>query len=132
MFRKPEAISRAPICNGISRFENVPTRPPVRTKEDHDGSVNGHQCQIRIAIQYATGSPLAKECLQDCKALSWPAQAASGRIPIALQLQYPSQCGHQELLGDHLVIVREDVLRDEALFVMMCVCSHDYSDAVTL
>ena len=32
MFKKPEAMSRAPICNGMSRFENVPDKPPVSTK----------------------------------------------------------------------------------------------------
>ena len=31
-FMKPEAISRAPICNGIRRFEKVPDRPAVNTK----------------------------------------------------------------------------------------------------
>ena len=31
-FRKPEAISRAPTCNGIKRLENVPDKPPVSTK----------------------------------------------------------------------------------------------------
>ena len=28
----PEAISLAPICNGIKKFENVPERPAVNTK----------------------------------------------------------------------------------------------------
>src|ERR1700756_3142745 len=32
MLRKPEAISRAPICKGINKFENVPLKPPVNTK----------------------------------------------------------------------------------------------------
>ena len=32
MFRKPDAMSRAPICNGIRRFEKVPLKPAVRTK----------------------------------------------------------------------------------------------------
>ncbi|MNR32654.1 hypothetical protein D3C85_1502590 [compost metagenome] len=32
MFNKPEAISRAPICNGISKFEKVPDNPPVKRK----------------------------------------------------------------------------------------------------
>ena len=32
MFKKPDAISRAPICNGIRRLENVPDNPPVSTK----------------------------------------------------------------------------------------------------
>src|SRR6056300_1129077 len=32
MFNKPEAISRAPICNGISRLLNVPLNPAVSTK----------------------------------------------------------------------------------------------------
>ena len=32
MFRKPEAMSRAPICNGIRRFEKVPLKPAVSTK----------------------------------------------------------------------------------------------------
>src|SRR5690554_1596524 len=29
----PDAISRAPICNGINTFENVPLSPPVNTKK---------------------------------------------------------------------------------------------------
>ncbi len=33
MLRKPLAMSRAPICNGMSRFENVPDNPPVNTKK---------------------------------------------------------------------------------------------------
>ncbi len=33
MFKKPEAISRAPICNGISKLEKVPLRPAVNTKK---------------------------------------------------------------------------------------------------
>ena len=32
MFMKPEAISLAPICNGIRKLENVPLRPAVNTK----------------------------------------------------------------------------------------------------
>src|SRR5690606_9123701 len=32
MFMKPEAISRAPICSGIRRFEKVPDKPAVNTK----------------------------------------------------------------------------------------------------
>ena len=32
MFRNPEAISLAPICKGISKFEKVPLRPAVSTK----------------------------------------------------------------------------------------------------
>ena len=32
MFKNPEAISRAPNCNGISKFENVPDKPPVNRK----------------------------------------------------------------------------------------------------
>ena len=32
MFRNPEAISLAPSCNGIRRFENVPDNPPVKRK----------------------------------------------------------------------------------------------------
>ena len=32
MFKKPDAMSRAPICNGMSRLENVPLRPAVKTK----------------------------------------------------------------------------------------------------
>ena len=32
MLMNPLAISRAPICNGISKFENVPDNPAVRTK----------------------------------------------------------------------------------------------------
>ena len=32
MFKKPEAISLAPNCNGIKRLENVPDKPPVRRK----------------------------------------------------------------------------------------------------
>ena len=33
MFMKPEAMSRAPICNGISMFEKVPDKPPVSRKK---------------------------------------------------------------------------------------------------
>ena len=32
MFRNPEAISRAPICNGINKLLNVPLNPAVSTK----------------------------------------------------------------------------------------------------
>lgn len=32
MFKNPEAISRAPICNGIKRLEKVPLKPAVNTK----------------------------------------------------------------------------------------------------
>ena len=32
MFKKPDAISRAPICNGINKFEKVPLNPAVNTK----------------------------------------------------------------------------------------------------
>ncbi len=32
MFNNPEAISRAPICNGIKRLLKVPLNPAVRTK----------------------------------------------------------------------------------------------------
>ena len=40
-FIKPEAISRAPICNGISRFEKyLITRSQY--EENHNGSVNGY------------------------------------------------------------------------------------------
>ena len=32
MFMKPDAMSLAPICSGIKKFENVPLRPAVNTK----------------------------------------------------------------------------------------------------
>ena len=32
MFNSPEAISRAPICNGINKLLKVPLNPAVRTK----------------------------------------------------------------------------------------------------
>jgi hypothetical protein len=32
IFRNPEAMSRAPICNGMRKFENVPLKPAVNTK----------------------------------------------------------------------------------------------------
>src|SRR5690606_41359286 len=32
IFKKPEAISRAPICNGINRLLNVPLKPAVNKK----------------------------------------------------------------------------------------------------
>ena len=32
MFNNPDAISRAPICNGISKLLNVPLSPAVSTK----------------------------------------------------------------------------------------------------
>ena len=32
MFKNPEAMSLAPICNGINKLENVPLRPAVNTK----------------------------------------------------------------------------------------------------
>ena len=32
IFNKPEAISRAPICNGIKRLLKVPLKPAVNTK----------------------------------------------------------------------------------------------------
>ena len=32
ILRKPEAISRAPNCNGMRIFENVPDKPPVNRK----------------------------------------------------------------------------------------------------
>ncbi|MCY1368690.1 hypothetical protein D9M69_556880 [compost metagenome] len=33
IFINPEAISRAPICNGIKRLLNVPLKPAVKTKK---------------------------------------------------------------------------------------------------
>ena len=32
MFKKPDAISLAPNCKGIKRFEKVPDKPPVKRK----------------------------------------------------------------------------------------------------
>ncbi|GAB4040086.1 hypothetical protein GCM10028774_43590 [Spirosoma jeollabukense] len=32
IFKNPEAISRAPTCNGIRKLENVPLKPAVNTK----------------------------------------------------------------------------------------------------
>ena len=32
MFKNPEAISLAPICNGINKLLNVPLKPAVNTK----------------------------------------------------------------------------------------------------
>ena len=32
IFKKPDAISLAPICNGINKLLNVPLKPAVRTK----------------------------------------------------------------------------------------------------
>jgi hypothetical protein len=32
MFKKPDAISRAPIWNGINKLEKVPLNPPVNKK----------------------------------------------------------------------------------------------------
>ena len=32
MFINPEAMSRAPICNGINKLLNVPLKPAVSTK----------------------------------------------------------------------------------------------------
>ena len=33
MFINPEAISRAPICNGINKLLKVPDKPAVSTKK---------------------------------------------------------------------------------------------------
>ena len=33
ILRKPDAISLAPICNGINRLLNVPLNPAVKTKK---------------------------------------------------------------------------------------------------
>ena len=33
MFKNPEAISLAPICNGIKKLANVPERPAVSTQK---------------------------------------------------------------------------------------------------
>ena len=33
IFKNPEAISRAPICSGISKLLKVPLRPAVNTKK---------------------------------------------------------------------------------------------------
>ena len=33
IFRKGDAISRAPICKGIRKFAKVPLSPPVNTKK---------------------------------------------------------------------------------------------------
>src|SRR4051812_43627684 len=32
MFMKPDAMSRAPTCNGIKKLEKVPLKPAVNTK----------------------------------------------------------------------------------------------------
>ena len=32
IFKNPDAISRAPICNGINKLLNVPLNPAVNTK----------------------------------------------------------------------------------------------------
>ena len=40
MLRNPEAISLAPICNGINMLEKVPDSPPPE-KEPEDDDPNG-------------------------------------------------------------------------------------------
>ena len=87
--------------------------------------MNGDQGQVRIAIQDTVRRPLAQESLEDGKAFTGPAQLQSEEYRQHNGYNAHHNGGHQELLGDHLVIVRENVLRDEAFFVMMCVCSHD-------
>ena len=104
---------------------------PCQHKEDHDCAVDGDQGQVGIAIQHTAWGPLPEECFENGKALTWPSQLQSEKNRKHHCNDAHKHRSYQELLRDHLVILRKDVLRNEALFVM-CVSSHDQRVADSL
>ena len=68
MPNKPEAISRAPICNGIKRLLKVPLKQKYR-KEYHDGTVNVKQINIRIHYSFEPISLIILQHSKDCSAM---------------------------------------------------------------
>jgi hypothetical protein len=101
----------------------------------HDGTVHGHQLKVKVRVQL-TGSillyhdPLAKQGLKERKVHTGKAQLKTEQNRQETANQRPNQTGYQELLGNHLVVLRKNVFRQERFFVMLmlmgmhivCVC----------
>ena len=85
--------------------------------------MNRHKRQVSVPVEHPSRGPLAKERFKDGEALSWPPELEAEEDLQNHGNDAHHNCSHQELLGDHLVVVAEDVLRNEALFVV-CVSSH--------
>jgi hypothetical protein len=120
MLMKPLAISRAPTCKGISRLANVPDRPPVSTKNTMMVPWIVTSARYMFGSSTPPGAHLSPR-KKFVKAKPSPGQASCRRkIRDMITATHAMNDGSdQELLADHLVIMREDVLRDEALLVVM-------------
>ena len=85
--------------------------------------MNRHKGEVGIAIKNATWRPLPEESLQHTERLAWPSQLQAEEYRQGHCDNPHEYRSYKELLGDHFVILAENVLGDETLLVV-CVCSH--------
>src|SRR5690606_21253598 len=91
-----------------------------RQYHEHDnGTVNGNRCQVKVRIHYASFGPLAQEGFQDRHRLSGPSQLDTEKYAQHHSHQSHKETGNQELLGDHFMILAENIFRNERLLVMV-------------
>ena len=83
------------------------------------------KCQIGIAVKDASRCPLAQEGLEHAERLTRPTELKTEEDGQGHRDDSHEDSRNEELLRDHLVILTENVLGDEALLVV-CVCSHGF------
>ena len=113
-------------CPDLKRDEQVRERAaqsPGQHEEHHDGAVDGDQGEVSVPVEDAARRPLAEEGLEDAEGLSRPSELEAEEDGKSHGEDPHEDSRNQELLRDHLVILAEDVLGDEALLVV-CVCAH--------
>ena len=95
-------------------------------KEDHDGSVHGHQLQVIFGRHHVAGSACAREQMQARNREISPAEVNTHEPGKEHSHDRGDQSQRVILLADHFVVNAEDVLPNEAgrSSVLRCVGRH--------
>jgi hypothetical protein len=113
-------MSGAPIWSGIRKFAEDADQQRHDREEDHERRVHGDERVVELGQDDAAGrGGIREDPADERKRLAREAQ-----LPPHHPRQNPAeeqerQARQQELLGDHLVIGREDVRPDEAELVVV-------------
>jgi len=83
--------------------------------------VNRNQREVHVRVHHPVGGPLTEEGLQNGEALARPSQLKAEQHGHKYPNDAHEHSRYQELLGNHLVIDREDVLRPEVVYVMLVI-----------
>ena len=81
----------------------------------------GYQGEVHVGIQNAVWSPFAQEGLKDWEALARPSQLEPEKHRHEYADEAHKHSRNKELLRDHFVIGRENILRPEVVYRMLVV-----------